>query len=117
MVTTKYGVKSVHRMVAETYLDNPNCLPEVNHKDSNKTNNSVCNLEWVTGYDNLQHAKALVWVIQNIQTQEVFEVYNLKKWCRENPQYNQAHLSKTLDGGTKHLQHKGLKVIAVRSLA
>lgn len=45
-----------HRMVAITFLDNPENKAEVNHKDGNKSNNNLDNLEWVTREENQQHA-------------------------------------------------------------
>lgn len=47
---------TVHRLVAITFLPNPDELPDVNHKDGNKLNNSVENLEWCSKSDNARHA-------------------------------------------------------------
>ena len=47
---------SVHRMVAECYIPNPFNKPQVNHKDLNKLNNHVDNLEWSTVSENTTHA-------------------------------------------------------------
>lgn len=48
---------SVHIMVAEMWVPNPDNLPEVNHKDGNKENNHKDNLEWCTHKENMAHAQ------------------------------------------------------------
>ena len=47
--------KYVHKIVAEAFIPNSNILLEVNHKDENKENNVVSNLEWRTHQENLHH--------------------------------------------------------------
>ena len=50
---------SVHRLVAETYIPNPHNYPEVNHKNENKLDNNVNNLEWCSTLDNLNHSRVI----------------------------------------------------------
>lgn len=48
---SKNGIRrivSVHRLVAQSFIPNPNNYPQINHRDENKTNNAISNLEWCT---------------------------------------------------------------------
>lgn len=50
-----HGSFLIHRLVAEAFIPNPLGLPQINHKDENKGNNSVDNLEWVTAKYNANY--------------------------------------------------------------
>lgn len=56
---SKDGIKEtlkIHRLVAQTFIPNPDNLSDVNHKDGDKANNCVDNLEWITEQGNTLHA-------------------------------------------------------------
>lgn len=58
IVLTKNGKRKsfkIHKLVAKTFIPNPNNLPQVNHKDENKENNNVDNLEWCTRKYNINY--------------------------------------------------------------
>lgn len=51
----KQDIEYVHRLVAQTFISNPNNLPEVNHIDEDKSNNNANNLEWCTREYNMNY--------------------------------------------------------------
>ena len=79
-----YKTLQAHRIVAQTFIPNPNNLPEVNHKDENKLNNNVENLEWVSRQRNAEHSQARHYIVENVSTGKKIEIYNLAAWCRDN---------------------------------
>ena len=100
--------RRVHRLVAEAFISNPNHLPQINHKDGNKENNCVNNLEWVTCQDNLLHsfrvlkrkpsitsAKAIK--LTNKITKEVL-YFSTEKDCAYYLNMSYEHLNKLLTG-------------------
>ncbi len=99
---------NAHILVAETYIPNTDNLPEVNHKDEDKSNNNVANLEWSTHACNVQHSLAKNWIVENVSTGERQTIYNLAAFCRQLG-LSAGSLCHTLTGA--YSQHKGYKLI------
>lgn len=55
----KHKRMSVHRLVADAFIPNPNNLPQVNHKNENKRDNRLENLEWSSALHNLEHSRVI----------------------------------------------------------
>lgn len=53
----QYKWYSIHRLVAEAYIPNPDNLPQVDHIDNDKTHNYVNNLQWITNKDNVRKCR------------------------------------------------------------
>lgn len=83
---------SVHRLTALAFIDNPDNLPQVDHIDANKLNNSVENLEWVTGQENHRRKMEMGLNIVKSGEEHYMRVRNYQKdefpCCKEIVQYD-----------------------------
>lgn len=109
----------LHQLVALSWIDNPEGKPFVNHRDGNKINNSIINLEWVTSQENNQHAwdtglqnpdtiadaQSLEWSFTSPEG-EIISFKNLCNFCRVNGLAKSSMLA--VHKGNQH-QHKGWK--------
>ena len=82
----------VHKMVAETWIDNPNRYKEVNHINGDKNDNRVENLEWVTHSQNIRHAyrTGLNKQVTPVRIPETGEVFESQSECARRLGVSQA---------------------------
>jgi hypothetical protein len=114
MITLHYGPNGkrrwagVHRIVAETFIPNPDCLPIVNHKDENKDNNAVDNLEWCSasystnyGTRNNRTAKKLSKRVYQYEDGELVGWYDSTKLAGKFLGIGPSHISDCCRGEKK----------------
>lgn len=90
----KQRTEKVHRLVALTFIPNPNNLPEVNHRDENKLNNRVDNLEWCTTQYNLNYGTRTVKSGRPVQCVETGKIYPGSAWAARELGFDQSTITK-----------------------
>ena len=83
----------VHRLVAEKYIPNPDNLPQVNHKDGNKNNNNIENLEWVTNTQNRRHAIENGLQVNGEKSPNAKLTWDIVNYIREHKEFSSYELS------------------------
>lgn len=102
---------AIHRAVAQMFIPNPENKPEVNHKDWNKTNNCVENLEWATHEENMRHAREnnLIWHPKGeqhgrnrVSEQNALAILRLHKI---NPNFSRTKVARKLNVSISTISH------------
>ena len=97
---------TIHRLIATTFIDNPEGLPQVNHIDEDKTNNRIDNLEWCTAKYNMNYSLAKT-VYQYTLSGELVKEWDSATTACKDGKYTAPNITNVCNGTYSH--HKGYK--------
>lgn len=104
----------VHIIVAELFIENPNKHPQVNHKDGNRSNNAVNNLEWITASENTIHAintglrKNIKKIVNYDSNGTILKVYNSAREAARELHIDYIAILKYCNGSTPRFKNRTL---------
>lgn len=109
----------IHRLVAEAFIPNPNNLPEINHKNKNRSDNRVENLEWCSRIDNLYDSYSTMSPTRNFCVCDLYEVCKdgtMKliasfNSIREASKYASDHFGCSYSGMIRNYSSKGYRLV------
>ena len=99
----------VHRLVAEAFIANPDCLPCVNHKDENRENNRLENLEWCTHEYNSNYGTAIERRVKNQDWKSIAE----KQSTPVNQYDLNENLIRTWESMSECEREAGFKIVGI----
>lgn len=82
-VSIKGKMYLIHRLIAINFIPNPLNKKQVNHINSDRSDNSIDNLEWVSHLENIEHAKKKGRMAQKLNINQVLKIRNSKKSTKE----------------------------------
>ena len=100
-ITGKSKIFLIHRLVGIYFLENPNNYLEINHKDEDKTNNSVTNLEWCDKKYNLNYGTRLSKIRKKVKCIETNKIYDSITDAAEKTSINRGHINSVCQGKRK----------------
>jgi hypothetical protein len=74
--------RSIHQLVAEAFISNPNNYTEIDHIDRNKFNNHYTNLRWITRFENASNPNHKSYTITDTLTKQIWKGTNLREWVK-----------------------------------